>query len=492
MPRQAMRLELDGKGATYQQIVRALRQAIRSGRLPRGTKLASSREFAMQLGVSRGTVTTAYDRLLSDGWLTARVGAGTFVAGPTLRQRRAGPAPPSEARLSRFARRLLDEVVVEDLPGKVIPGVRHMFQYKAPYTDHTLLGAWTRALKRAADYSALRYARCHGIEPLRVQVGDFLARRRGMVVDPDDIIIVNGSQQAFSLCARLLLEPGEKVLVEEPNYYPMRVVFQAYGARLLLGNVDRDGITLDRLEQAPRIVAVTPAHQFPLGYPLSTARRKALLDYAAANGAWIVEDDYDGEYRYDGRPTRTLQSMDHQGRVIYAGSFSKTFFPAIRLGYVVVPPALRDAFITAKFLEDMGAPVVIQAAMAFLLEDGAFDRHLARSVRELRVRRDALVTGLRNHFPDLRISGAGAGMHLVVTRPGWTPEQVEELKARALQRGLAIYSTIPYYAGAATTPGLLLGYASMSVAEIGRGLRLLKEALDSLEGGHPTMPGRAR
>jgi GntR family transcriptional regulator/MocR family aminotransferase len=214
---------------------------------------------------------------------------------------------------------------------------------------------------------------------------------------------------------------------------------------------------------------------------LSSERRKELLDYAVENEAWIIEDDYDGEYRYDSRPSPTMQSKDRHGRVIYVGSFSKTFFPSIRLGYVVVPPALRNAFIAGKFLEDMGAPVVVQAAMAFLLEEGAFDRHLVKSVRELKIRRDALVEGLRAINPEFRISGTHAGMHLVVSLPGWTPELVEELKKVALGKGLAIFSTVPYYRGVATQPGLLMGYASTSVAEIARGLRILKDALRELE-----------
>lgn len=476
-----MFIELDGKGAAYEQIVRALRQAIKIGRFPQGMRLAPSRDLAKQLGVSRNTVTAAYERLLSDGWLTARVGSGTFIAAPVIPQVQVQAPNPAHVPLSRFARRLLDEVVIEDLPGRVIPSVRHMFQYKAPYTDHALLSAWTKALRKAGNYTALRYARCQGIEPLRIQISEFLSRRRGVMTQPEDIIVVNGSQQAFSLCARVLFDAGDKVMIEEPSFYPMRVNFQSYGAELIPSPVDGQGITLNGLSEKPRLVAVTPAHQFPLGHRLSSERRRELLDYAAGNDAWIIEDDYDGEYRYDARPAPTLQSRDRHGRVIYVGSFSKTLFPAIRLGYVVVPPSLRDAFTAAKFLEDMGASVVVQAAMAFLLEDGSFDRHLVKSIRELRVRRDALIGGLKAINPEFRISGIHAGMHLVVSLPGWTPEIVEKLKKVALEKGLAIFSTVPYYSGIATQPGLLMGYASTSVAEITQGLRLLKDAVRIIE-----------
>lgn len=476
-----MFIELDGKGAVYEQIVRALRQAIKTGRFPQGMRLAPSRDLAKQLGVSRNTVTAAYERLLSDGWLTSRVGAGTFIAAPVIPPVQVHAHNMARVPLSKFAQRLLDEVVIEDLPGRVIPTVRHMFQYKAPYTDHTLLTAWTKALRKAANYTALRYARCQGIEPLRIQISEFLSRRRGVVAQPEDIIVVNGSQQAFSLCARLLFDAGDKVMIEEPNFYPMRVIFQTYGAELIASPVDEQGITLGPLSEKPRLIAVTPAHQFPLGHRLSSERRKELLDYAVDNDAWIVEDDYDGEYRYDARPAPTMQSRDRHGRVIYVGSFSKTFFPAIRLGYVVVPPSLRDAFTAGKFLEDMGAPVVVQAAMAFLLEEGAFDRHLVKSVRELKIRRDALVDGLKAMNPDFRISGTQAGMHLVVSLPGWTPEIVENLKKVALEKGLAIFSTVPYYSAVATQPGLLMGYASTSVPEIARGLRILKDSIRDME-----------
>lgn len=475
-----MFIELDGKGAIYGQIVRALRQGIRSGRLVHGMRLAPSRDMARQLGVSRKTVTAAYERLLADGWLTARVGSGTFVSAPATPMAARQHTVAASTRVSRFATRLLDEVVMEDLPGRAYPGVHHMFQYKAPYTDHTLLSAWTKALRRAASYTALRYARCQGIEPLRVQVSDYLSRRRGIVAQPDDIVIVNGSQQAYSLCARILFDPGERVLIEEPGYYPMRVVMQAYGAELLPGIVDAHGMTLDALERAPRLVVVTPAHQFPMGHRLSNDRRQTLLEYAGRHDAWLIEDDYDGEFRYESRPSPTLHSRDRHGRVIHVGSFSKSLFPALRLGYVVVPPSLRDAFVAAKFVEDMGAPVILQAAMASILEDGSFDRHLIKSVRELRIRRDALVAGLRSVAPGLRVTGTQAGMHVVVTHPDWTPGKVELLKKIALERGLAVFSTVPYYLGPATKPGLLLGYASTSVAEIGRGLRMLAGVLKAL------------
>lgn len=478
-----MFLELDGQGAAYEQIIRAIRQAITDGRFPQGMRLPPSRDLAQQLHVSRNTVTAAYERLLADGWLTARVGSGTFISAPVLPQARPQSAKPSPVRLSRFAERLLQEVVIEDLPGRVIPAVRHMFQYKAPYADPTLLSAWSRSLRKAANYTALRYARCQGIEPLRVQISEFLGRRRGVVAPPEDIIVVNGSQQAFSLCARILFDPGDRVMIEEPSFYPMRVSFQSYGAELLPSPVDGNGITLGGLSKKPKLIALTPAHQFPLGHRLSFERRKELLEYAHANDAWIIEDDYDGEYRYDAKYAPTLRSRDSQGRVIYVGSFSKTFFPAVRLGYVVVPPPLRDAFIASKFLEDMGAPVVVQAAMAFLLEDGSFDRHLVKSVKQLRVRRDALTAGLLKINPEFRISGAHAGMHLVVCLPGWTAGFVEELKRVALQKGLAIYSTVPYYLGAASQPGLLLGYASSSTSEIGWGLRVLRDVIAEVNEG---------
>lgn len=480
-----MFVRLDGRGPAYEQVVRAIRSQIEAGVFEHGMRLVPSRELAVQLGLSRNTITAAYERLLADGVLTARVGKGTFVArrqASRAARRSRSRASPTVA-LSGFATRLLQEVGAQDLPGKPMPGVRHMFQYKGPYTDHSLLREWAKALARSAAYTSPRYSPSQGMESLRIEIAAFLRRRRGLSVDADDIVVVNGAQQAFSLCARVLVDPGDPVLIEEPGYYPMRACLRAYGADLIPGAIDALGLTLEGLALQPRLIVVTPARQFPLGHRLCDERRAALLDYASESGAWLIEDDYDGEFIYEGPLPPTLRSLDSEGRVIYVGSFSKTLFPGVRLGYLVLPSALREAFVAAKFIEDMAAPVVTQAAMALLLKEGTFDRHLLKSVRELRKRRAALIDGLCTLIPGASISSSRAGMNLLVTHDSWTPEYVESLKALALTKGLAIFTTVPYYIQTATEPGLLVGYASMSAAEMQSALKILEECMRCLGRG---------
>ena len=477
-----MLFELDGKGHVYDQVMRSLRRCITSGRFPFGMRLPPSRELARQLGVSRNTVTAAYERLVADGWLNARVGSGTYVAMQATCTDTSPRSTPATVRLSAFGRRLLAQVDMRNIPGRAPADVQHAFQYGAPYTNHALFNSWTRALRKAVSYTDPGYNRSQGLPELRKQVSEYLHRRRGMVTSPDDVVIVGGSQQALSLCARVLLDPGDPAMIEEPHYFPVRAILNAYGARVTAVDVDDEGIGIDDLERiAPRAIFLTPTHQFPLGSMLSPERRCALLGYAADHDAWLVEDDYDGEFRYGLPPLPTLYSTDTQGRVIHVGTFSKSLFPGLRLGYMVVPRGLREAFAAAKYAEDMGASVIDQAAMAHLMADGTFDRHLVRSARELRWRRDALLKGVRRFRLPLRIGGARAGMHFVLGSPEWAAEDVEAIIADAREAGLGLFPTAPYYSRPPREHGLLMGYASMSVAEIERALVILRGVLEAHE-----------
>lgn len=486
-----MYLELDGKGPAYEQLVRALRSGIKSGRFPRGMKLSPSRELSKKLGISRNTVTMAYDRLLSDGWLYARVGSGTFVAAGKPVQRQMSSPSPGPLRLSDLGERLLERVDMRNIPGRVPEGMKHAFQYGAPYTNHTLLSSWANALRKAASYANPGYNRSQGIEALRVQIAEYLGRRRGVLAHPDDVIVVAGSQQAIALCTRLLLNAGDVALIEEPHYFPVSAILHAYGIDIVTADVDEEGLRVDSLEQTqPKCIFVTPTHQFPLGHVLGSERRRVLLEYAAKKDAWIIEDDYDGEFRYDNNRPPTLKSADKYGRVIYVGTFSKALFPAIRLGYMVVPPALRKAFTAAKFIEDMGASVVDQTALADLLGNGTFDRHLVRAGKELMKRRAALVSKLSELSPPLEVSDSRAGMHLVVRRSDWSSEDVDQLIAIAHDKGLALFPTSPFYLRETGQPALLMGYASCSVSEIASGMRLFRAALAELDGPRESSQSR--
>jgi GntR family transcriptional regulator/MocR family aminotransferase len=317
-------------------------------------------------------------------------------------------------------------------------------------------------------------------------------------VSPDDVLIVAGTQQAMSLTARVLLDPGDTVGLEEPHYRSIRTVLQVHGARILTMPVDDDGLVTASLPQpAPKLVCVTPSHQFPTGGVLSLPRRMALLDYARRNRCWIFEDDYDGEFRYDSKPLAALRSLDEHNRVIYVGTFSKALFPALRLGYLVMPPQLRRDFIAAKWLDDFGSPAVEQAALAAFIGNGAFERHLRRTAQVLKERRTVLLNALRAcSHGRLDVADSHAGMHLVVWLRGRSEDDCERLIRQAGTYGLGLFSIAPHYLHAADSPGLLMGYGGMPVAEIETAMALFAHALEDafpLSAKRPARPaGRRR
>jgi GntR family transcriptional regulator/MocR family aminotransferase len=477
-----LHLELAGTGPVNQRLARALQRAVLEGRLAPGHRLPPTRELARTLGVSRGTVVDAYEQLAAEGFVHGRVGAGTFVAlragAPASVPSRAASAAP--LHLSAWGRRVQSGAAHRPSPLRRRP-LRWNLEYGAPLALPALHVAWRRALARAADRADPDYPPSHGHPALRAAVAGYLARRRGIVADPEDVLVVSGTQQAVALAAHLLVDPGSPAVVEEPCYQGTRHVLRALGARLVALPVDDDGLLTARLPAGgARLAVVTPSHQFPLGAVLSLQRRLELLAWARRHAAWIVEDDYDGEFRHDGRPLAALKSLDDAGRVIHVGSFSKVAFPALRLGYVVVPPALREAFRAAKWLADRGAPPVTQQALAELIDSGRFERLLRRSGRLLLERREALIEGLARHCGGaLEVAGAAAGMHLTAwlrdVPPGAVPALVEQ--AQRVQVGL--YPVAPYYARAPRRAGLLLGYAGLGPRDLGEAARRLGALLAS-------------
>ena len=301
-----------------------------------------------------------------------------------------------------------------------------------------------------------------------------------MQATPDDILVVGGTQQAVSLAARILLEPGDLAVVEEPQYFALRQVLQIHGARVHGTVVDEDGLRVDQLpSESPRLVCVTPSHQFPSGAVLSLQRRLALLQYARAHDAWILEDDYDGEFRYDSKPLAALRSLDRDGRVLYVGTFSKTLFPSLRLGYVVMPPALRADLVTAKWAQDFGSSAIEQAALARFMSGGGFERHLRGSARTLQERRAVLLEGLRECGKGrIEIADSHAGMHLVVWLRDRSNADLDALLADARAMGLGLYPIRPHYLRPPARAGLLMGYCGMSVAQIREALPLFARVLD--------------
>src|SRR5690606_14155068 len=353
------------------------------------------------------------------------------------------PPPPrtDAAPQSAYARRARATYDADRIPGRPPPGTRFSFQYGVPLTNPALTTAWGRALSRAARYTRPDYPGRHGVPELRGAVCDYLARRRGLQASPDDVLVVSGTQQALALTARVLLDPGDVAAIEDPHYFAIRMVLGIHGACVRTVEVDEQGLRCDALPSpAPKLVCVTPSHQFPSGAVMSLTRRLQLLDHARRHGSWVFEDDYDGEFRYDSKPLAALRSLDDQGRVVYVGTFSKAIFPALRMGYLLMPPALREDFLAAKWAEDMGSPAIEQVALANFMRDGGFERHLRHTARMLKERRAALIDGLQACSRGrLEIADSRAGMHLVVWIRGRTRADGEALIAFAHGRGLGLY-----------------------------------------------------
>ncbi|TGE00225.1 PLP-dependent aminotransferase family protein [Methylobacterium nonmethylotrophicum] len=462
------------------QIGAALKAQIADGTYPPGAALPSTRALAAELGVSRTTVTAAYDQLHAEGYLETRQGSRARVAAglrPVPAPVAAGPAPPP--RLSAFGQRLLAE------PWREAGGPAVDFRTgELSGIDFPVL-AWRRALTAVLlrRPARLGYGDPRGLPELRAALQAYLWRARGLRCALDQILVVNGSQQGIDLCARLLVDPGDRVVMEEPGYGAARRVFAAAGATIVPAAVDAEGLRTEALPGLgpARLAYVTPSHQFPLGGVLPVARRQALLAWAEATGATIIEDDYDSEYRFDARPVESLLSLDRTGRVVYAGTVSKTLSPQLRLGYLVVPPSLAEAFAQAKRLADRQAPGLEQAALARLLTEGAYERHLRQARRRNAARRAALLSSLDESFGTrVRVEGEAAGLHLVAWFPDVPASREAEMVALARAAGIGVYPLAPLYHSPASRPdraGLVLGFAGNEPVAIRAGIRRLAAAL---------------
>lgn len=471
-------LDLDGQGARYAQLIRALKGAILDGRFSAGARLPASRSLARELDLSRNTVLAAYEQLQAEGFLLGRVGSGSFVANV------GNAAPPKRganaliAPLSAFARRALTNTDGRRIPGRQHLDLRFNLQYGLPLANPLLASVWRREISRAAEHVEFDYPDAQGLPALREQICDYLARRRGVPAAPEDVLIVSGTQQAFALASRALLETGDTVVLEDPHYRGARQAFAAHGAHARGCRVDADGLVPAALPTSARLAVVTPSHQFPTGALLPLARRVELLEWAAERRAWLIEDDYDGEFRYGGRPLAALKSLDRDGRVIYIGSFSKALFPALRLGYMVLPSALRDAFVAAKWLEDRGCNALEQSALARFMADGGFERHLRRAAVALRARRAAMLNGLKKHAAGVvEVVDSNAGMHLTAWLAQANHGDCERLVAHARTRGLGLYTVAPYCLKPPPRPGLVLGYAALPPADIEAAMKLFGQCL---------------
>ena len=489
-------LALDASAPTplYRQLYEGLRKTILEGRLSPGTKLPSTRSLAAELSIARNTVISAYDQLLAEGYLEGKTGSGTYVARELpddllYVQTNAVQASSSEGAGRALSRRgdVLAATTVNEPhdfagPRAFRPGLPALEAF--PFKLWARL--WNRRWRRPT-LDLLGYGDPAGYRPLREIIADYLGTARGVRCDAEQIIMVAGSQQALNMVTRVLLNEGDVVWVEDPGYPGARGAFQGAGARPVPVPVDSQGLDISAGEaRAPdaRLVYVTPSHQYPLGITMSLPRRLALLDWARRSHAWILEDDYDSEYRYTGQPLAALQGLDTSGSVIYVGSFSKILFPSLRIGYMVAPPDLVDAFVAARALIDRGLPSIDQSVLTDFIAEGHFVRYIRRMRALYAERQAALVKAAQELDGLLDVPAKDSGMHLI----GWLPEGVDD--NLAYRRAAAYEVEAPplstYYMEPPERGGLLLGYTGVNEQEIQDGVSRLATALRAPGNGLPS------
>jgi len=459
----------------HRQIHDAIRHAILDGRLRPGQRVPSTRALAVELGVSRLPVLTAYGQLLHEGYLEGRAGSGTFVGAalPDDLLRPPAPASGSVAAARRAARpplRARDD-------GGLGP-----FRMSLPALDEFPHAAWARLVARhahALTHAQMAYGDPAGEVPLRMAIADHLRTARAVRCEAEQVLVVSGSQAALRLAGAVLLARGDRVAVEEPGYPLARAALSAGGAELVPVPVDEEGMSVASLRRRGarvRAAYVTPSHQYPLGTSMTAARRFELLEWAFRHDAWVLEDDYDSEYRYVSRPLGALQGMDAHERVVYVGTFSKVLFPALRVGYLVVPPSLRQRFVDAREALDLMSPTLYQLALADFLRDGHFARHLRRMRGVYLKRRDALLAGLARHCGDrLTVHNADAGLHVAVLLAAGLDDA--DVVRRLAARGLTATALSSCHAGTTRRSGLLLGFGGSTERRLLEATRVLGEVL---------------
>jgi GntR family transcriptional regulator/MocR family aminotransferase len=482
----AINLSNQLRAPLHRQLYDELRQLILAGRLMPGERVPSTRALAESLGVSRTTVTQSYDQLISEGYLQAATGSGTMVCHQlpddllrtvpvkAVARKERGRARP--LRLSAYGESLTDCEPFEP------PESDLLFHFKCgrPALEEFPLRLWRRLFLRHYRTNSARmldYADgSQGFKPLRQAIAAYVSRSRAVNCDAEQIVIVNGSQQALDLITQVLIERGDTVALENPGYLGARRAFLAQGAKLLPVPVDEAGMVVENLAAIappnPRVVYVTPSHQFPTGAVLSLSRRLELLKWAEQMEALIIEDDYDSEFRYCSRPIPALQGLAESHSVIYVGTFSKILFPALRVGYMVVPAPLARVFARAKWLADRQTPILEQRVLTDFITEGHLERHLRRMRTLYDRRRQTLVRALKHHFGErVEILGENTGMHLMVRlQTKWSDQEVVE---RAKREGVGVVSASLYYLKNGRPDEFVIGYASLSERKIQEGIRRL-------------------
>jgi GntR family transcriptional regulator / MocR family aminotransferase len=467
----------------HKQIYDGYRSAILRGELRPGQQIPSSRTFATEFGLSRFPVLNAYAQLLAEGYFASRTGSGTFVSEAlpeqlmSVQSKSDAPATvPSGPRTTSRRSTLVPAF-------QASPSLRGWgaFGVHQPAFDQFPFGVWSNLVtqhSKSPQANSIHFVDPQGLPRFREEICSYLRTARGVKCDPCQVLVVSGSQQALDITARVLFDPGDRVWVEEPGYLLERTVLAASGCKLCAVPVDADGMNVAegiRQHGKARAAFVTPSHQYPLGVTMSAARRLQLLNWAQSSGAWIIEDDYDSEYRYESQPIASLQGLDANARVIYIGTFSKVLFPSLRIGYLVVPHDLVERFTAVRFSMDIFPPYLYQEVLTDFMRDGHFGRHIRRMRQLYGQRRTALVESLREHFGyRLEIHGPAAGMHLTVTLPVGMNDR--EIAARAAQDRLWLWPLTPSYFASEPRHGFVLGFGSTPPEQIPRAVARLKAA----------------
>lgn len=465
-----------GDSPAYQRLYALISRAILEGRMAAGARLPSTRDLAADLRIARNTVLQVYDQLTEEGYVHAGVGRGTYVqdisqdlveapvAPEDAREEQAPHGAGRDAHLSHRGSRLLAHLGFSNRQsGAFMPGIPDVREFP--------LKTWARIQNRQwreGPWDLMRYAPAGGYGPLRQALSDYLGSVRSVRSTAAQVVMTTGIHQAIDVTVRLLCDPGDTVWIEEPAYWGVRNLLASAGLKLVPIRVDDEGLWPGEAERAqpPRLIVVAPSHQYPLGMVMSLARRRMLLDYARQVSCWILEDDYDSEFRYGSRPLPSLQGMDEDGRVLYAGSFSKTLCPGLRVGFLVVPEALSGAFANAVAELYREGNMMLHSVLAEFIREDHLSSHIRRVRRRYAERRACLIDGIRRHFGDtLEIVGDAAGLHLVLALPEGVDDVLVERDA--LQQGVVTRALSTYYMDRThARPGLLLGYAGATPEEI--------------------------
>jgi GntR family transcriptional regulator/MocR family aminotransferase len=480
-------IEIDREAAAplHKQIYDAYRAAILRGALRPGQQIPSSREFAAEVQVSRFPVLHAYAQLIAEGYFESRVGAGTFVSGSLPEQllsveRQKNPSAQIPSGPRPIARRSLLFPPVLNSPSLHGWGA---FGVHQPAFEQFPFQIWSNLVthhSRNPSAKAIHYVHPLGSQQFREAICSYLRTARGVNCDAGQVMVVSGSQQALDITARVLFDPGSQVLVEEPGYVLGRTVLAAAGCHLVPVPVDNEGMIISeviRRRQKARAAFVTPSHQFPLGSTMSASRRLHLLNWAQSTGSWIIEDDYDSEFRFESRPVASLQGLDANARVIYIGTFSKVLFPSLRIGYIVIPADLVERFIAVRFAMDIFPPYLYQEVLTDFMNQGHFGRHIRKMRQLYGERRTVLIESIREEFGDaLEVHGAEAGMHLAVTMKDEVSDRA--ISKKAAEERLWVWPLSPSYQRKKPRQGFVLGFGSTAVNQIPRAIRKLKTIMN--------------